>query len=152
MNDKWFSRRTTRGVSFSIRRGEKFAILGDRFGVTCLIRTIMGFKRQISGSYRINGIANEDFKKLYGIVGYQPHTNSIDEELTVRQHLNLFVKLVGVPKNEREMTVAAVIDDCLLTGTEDIEAGNMSHGMLRRLTLAMALIGKPEFVVLDDPL
>ena len=112
----------------------------------------MGFKRQIAGSYRINGIADEDFKKLYGIVGYQPHTNSIDEELTVRQHLNLFVKLVGVPKNEREMTVAAIIDDCLLNGHEDIEAGNMSHGMLRRLTLAMALIGKPEFVVLDDPL
>ena len=112
----------------------------------------MGFKHQIAGSYTINGIENEDYKKLYGIVGYQPHTNAIDEELTVRQHLNLFVKLVGVPKNEREMTVAAIIDDCLLKGHEDIEAGNMSHGMLRRLTLAMALLGKPKFVVLDDPL
>ena len=89
---------------------------------------------------------------MHGLVGYQPHTNSIDEELTVRQHLNLFVKLVGVPKQEREMTVRAIIDDCLLNGLEDTESGGMSYGLLRRLTLAMALIGKPKFVVLDNPL
>ena len=50
------------------------------------------------------------------------------------------------------MTVRAIIDDCLLAGHEDTESGELSQGLLRRLTLAMAHIGKPKFVVLDNPL
>ena len=89
---------------------------------------------------------------MHGLVGYQPHSNSIDADLTVLQHLNLFAKLVGVPRSEREMTVRAIIQDCLLHGLEDTKAGEMSPGQLRKLTLGMALIGKPRFVVLDNPL
>ena len=68
------------------------------------------------------------------------------------QHLNLFVKVVGVPSNEREMTVRAIIKDCLLEGLENTKSEEMSHGQLRKLTLGMALIGKPKFIVLDNPL
>ena len=88
---------------------------------------------------------------MHGLVGYQPHSNSIDADLTVLQHLNLFAKLVGVPRSEREMTVRAIIQDCLLDGLENTVAEEMSPGQLRKLTLGMALIGKPKFVVLDSP-
>ena len=44
--------------------------MGDKNGVNDILRTIMGFKYQISGSYTVNGFENEDFKKLHGIVGY----------------------------------------------------------------------------------
>ena len=89
---------------------------------------------------------------MHGLVGYQTHTNGIDDDLTVLEHLNLFAKCVGVPRAEREMTVRAIIQDCLLNGLENTKAEEMSPGQLRKLTLGMALIGKPKFVVLDNPL
>lgn len=68
------------------------------------------------------------------------------------EHLNLFVRLAGVPKAGRAEAVREIIEACLLKGLENTKAESMSPGQIRRLTLGMALIGKPKFVVLDNPL
>ena len=79
----YFAARTVRGVSFSIKKGEKFAILGDPRGASAIFEVILGYKRQIAGSYTLYGTVNADFKTMHGLVGYQPHTNGIDDDLTV---------------------------------------------------------------------
>lgn len=89
---------------------------------------------------------------LHGIIGYQPYNSSIDEDLTVSEHLNLFVRLAGVPRAMQAVAVSEIIDACLLKGLENTKTQNMSPGQIKRLTLGMALIGKPKLVVLDNPL
>ena len=77
--------------------------------------------------------------------------NSIDEDLTVIQHLNLFVKLSGIPKDIRVQAINEIVEACLLQGFENTKPEGMSRGQIRRLTPAMALVGRPELVILDHP-
>ena len=149
---RWFGARTVKGVSFNVKHGERFTILGDKLGATSIIETVLCQKRQIAGSFMVNGIEGKNYASLHGLVGYQPVKNSIDEDLTVIQHLNLFVKLVGIPKRMRKQTVKEVVEACLLEGFENTTMESMSCGLTRRLTLAMALIGRPKLVILDQPL
>ena len=83
LNRSMFGIRTVRGVSFSIKQGESFAILGDRRGCTSIMEALMGIRGAIAGSVKVNEIENPYPRQLRGLVGYQPHKNAIDEDLTV---------------------------------------------------------------------
>lgn len=64
----------------------------------------------------------------------------------------VFATIVGIPEHEREVKVTNMIQDCQLLGKEDTRAGELTPGLLRRLTLGMALIGQPKIVILSNPL
>ena len=88
---------------------------------------------------------------MHGIVGYQPQRNAIDPELSVSQHIRLFAALAGLDKREQNETVQELLNDCNLTAFKDINTGSLSFGVQRRLTVAMALAGRPKLVILDNP-
>jgi len=70
----------------------------------------------------------------------------------VREHLFLFANLAGICPNVIEIRVEEMIKNLILSDVVNFKAGILSDGYKRRLTLGMALIGKPKFVILDDPL
>lgn len=100
-----------------MKHNERLAILGGvSSGAGVLIRTMLGLHKHVSGDIVIDGkhISNilRDYKKLHGVVGYQPQQNSIDEELSVLQHLNLFAKLGGIESEHIESEVNKMLDAC----------------------------------------
>ena len=144
-----------KGVSFTVKRDERFVILGYS-GTTALLTSILGTDRPVAGEIVIDGklrLSYNELKyyKLHGLVGYQPQKSSIDENLNVRQHLTLFARLAGIEKANLSDSVTDMINDCQLEGYENTKAGDLSFGLKRRMSLAMALIGHPKLVLLDNP-
>ena len=88
---------------------------------------------------------------MHGFIGYQPQRETIDPELTVWDHLSYFANLAGVCPKVQEERVIEMLESLGLTEVEDTKAGDLSKGYERRVTLAMALIGRPKIVILDDP-
>lgn len=68
------------------------------------------------------------------------------------QHLQVFATIVGIPEHECEDKVTNMMKDCQLLGKENVRAEELTEGLLRRLTLAMALMGNPKLVILSNPL
>ena len=72
--------------------------------------------------------------------------------MTVLQHMNLYATISGIPEDCRDREVKEMIQAVELAGKEGVMAGKLTHGSLRKLTLGMALIGRPKLVVLSNPL
>jgi len=128
----------------------------SRAGPADLLNCIAGQKNPINGQICINGSICEDLVKnytqLHGNVGFQPRHDSVDDRLTVYQHLVLFAGIAGVPKADCDKHAKKMIKSLLLEDKTNEPAEDLTHGQLRRLTLGMALIGRPKLVVLSCPL
>ena len=66
--------------------------------------------------------------------------------------MTLFAKLAGIEGEQIQVEVNKMIEACCLKGWENVSTVTLSYGMVRRLTLGMALIGRPKLIVLDNPL
>lgn len=66
--------------------------------------------------------------------------------------MKLFAKLAAVPAKQRDTQVSQMIEACCLSGQENTKAGELTYGLLRRLTLGMALLGSAKVVILSYPL
>jgi ABC-2 type transport system ATP-binding protein len=84
---------------------------------------------------------------LRRLVGYSTQTPAVYADLTVRENLRYFASVLGAPGGDGER----VIDEVGLGDTRDQVAGTLSGGQLSRASLAVALLGRPELVVLDEP-
>lgn len=89
---------------------------------------------------------------MHGLIGYQPQKNNIDVDQTVKEHLALFANLAGVCNSVIDLRVNLMVSNLGLKDFASVKAGALSEGFKRRLTLGMALIGRPKVVILDDPL
>ena len=94
----------------------------------------------------------KNYTMLHGFVGFHPRFDSIDDRLTVYQHLVLFAGIAGVPKADCDKHAKKMIKHLLLEEKTNEPAEELTHGKLRRLTLGIALIGRPKLVVLSCPL
>ena len=140
-------------VSFRIERGEIFGFLGSNgCGKTTTMKMLTGLLAPSEGSARLFGraVAPEDLLTR-ARVGYMSQSFSLYEELTVRQNLELHARLFHVPKAE----IAARIDEMLrrfgIERTAERLPGTLPLGMRQRLSLAVAVIHRPEMLILDEP-
>lgn len=145
-----------KGISFLVNKNERFVVLGSASsGRSSLLQNIVGLDKILSGRVIIEGRCNSEIYKnlsnLHGLIGYQPQQDTIDPELSVWDHLTYFANLAGVCPNVQEERVTQMIDKLGLSLVQDVKASDLSQGYRRRLTLAMALIGRPKIVLLDDP-
>ena len=88
--------------------------------------------------------------RLYDIVGYCPQYNCIDPNLTVKQTLKLFAVFTGVVSDIVEITVMTMVIKFGLVMFIDTKAGALSGGNKRKLCLAMAMIGRPKIIYIDE--
>ncbi len=95
--------------------------------------------------------SSNGMKEIRKIVGFCPQHDILWPELTAREHLTLFAGFKNVPETLVAAEVAARLEDVQLTDWADAPSGSYSGGMKRRLSVAMALIGGPKVLFLDEP-
>jgi ATP-binding cassette, subfamily A (ABC1), member 3 len=84
-------------------------------------------------------------------IGYCPQFDALSENLTSREHLELYAAIKGIPKDKREQLISKKIKEMNLTEFENIPAGTYSGGNKRKLSVAIAMLGNPSIVFLDEP-
>jgi ABC-2 type transport system ATP-binding protein len=136
-------------VSFTVDRGEVVGLLGPNgAGKTSVIKILLGLVRPDAGEALLLGRPSAD-PRSRARVGYLPELFRYQPWLTAAEVLNLHVRLAGaaVPALERRECLAAVG----LADRAGDRVGGFSKGMQQRLGLAVALVTRPELVVLDEP-
>ena len=92
-----------------------------------------------------------DMKKIRHLIGYCPQFDALLDNLTAREHLELYAAIKGIPANMREKLIKDKIRQLNLTKYENVQAGTYSGGNKRKLSVAIALLGNPPIVFLDEP-
>jgi ABC-2 type transport system ATP-binding protein len=142
------SREVLHGVSFTVETGEVFALLGPNgAGKTTTVEILEGYRRRDGGDVQVLGTdparAGTEFRARIGIV---LQSSAVYPLLTVRETLTLFGGYYPHPRRPEE-----VIELVGLAEKADARVRTLSGGQLRRLDLALALVGDPEFIFLDEP-
>jgi ABC-2 type transport system ATP-binding protein len=143
----------TDGVDLAIRPGELLCLLGPNgAGKTTLIRQITGELRPTAGAVRIFGRdparAQRETRARLGVI---PQHVALFESLTVRQHLVHFAGLRGLRPAAAAAAVARTLATCGLEAFVDKRAGALSGGQQRSALFALALLGDPDILILDEP-
>lgn len=141
------------GVSFRIRRGEIFGFLGSNgCGKSTTMKMLTGLLPASGGSARLFGqqVDPHDMATRRR-VGYMSQAFSLYGELTVRQNLVLHARLFHVPEAEIAARVAEMVQRFDLADEIDALPEQLPLGMRQRLSLAVAMVHKPELLILDEP-
>eukprot|EP01087_Luapelamoeba_hula_P023615 TRINITY_DN8712_c0_g1_i4.p1 TRINITY_DN8712_c0_g1~~TRINITY_DN8712_c0_g1_i4.p1 ORF type:complete len:1796 (+),score=315.58 TRINITY_DN8712_c0_g1_i4:95-5482(+) len=140
-------------LSLGIARGECFGLLGaNGAGKTTTLRILTGDEHGSSGDAEINGHSIlTSIRSAQRNIGFCPQFDALLPTLTAREHLTMYARLKGVPSRSVDTTVQAFIDMMNLNRHADKLAGTYSGGNKRRLSLAIALLGNPPVVFLDEP-
>ncbi|KAF6343916.1 ATP binding cassette subfamily A member 4 [Rhinolophus ferrumequinum] len=136
-----------------VRPGECFGLLGvNGAGKTTTFKMLTGDTAVTSGDATVAGKSIlTNISEVHQSMGYCPQFDAIDDLLTGREHLYLYARLRGVPAEEIERMANWSIQSLGLSLYADCLAGTYSGGNKRKLSTAMALIGCPPLVLLDEP-
>lgn len=141
------ARKALADFSCRIASGSVTGILGPSgAGKTTLIRCIVGVQRVTAGSVTVFG-SPAGSASLRARTGYVTQAVSIYTDLTVTQNVLYFASVLGVPKS----VATHVIGEVGLADAADQLVGTMSGGQRSRVSLACALVGDPDLLVLDEP-
>lgn len=140
------------GLNMHIPEGAIYGLIGKNgAGKTTLIRLLSGLQKPTSGNYKIYGIQNnsrkiaEGRKRLGGIV----ETPSICLDMTAEDNLKEQYKVIGLPSYDNLQEILKLVG---LDNTGKKTAKHFSLGMKQRLGLAIALVGNPDLLILDEPI
>ncbi|OWZ10303.1 ABC transporter [Phytophthora megakarya] len=142
-----------RDLSFGLQRGECFGFLGiNGAGKTTTMKMLTGDVPPSSGTATLGGfnILNEQIE-VRRQIGYCPQFDALFDLLTVREHLELFGAIKGVPLSSLDRVVMEKIQQLNLGDFENKLAGSLSGGNKRKLSVAIAMIGNPAIIFLDEP-
>ena len=138
-------------INLTLNHGQILALIGPSgAGKTTLVSTIMGMLRPRTGQVSVLGQAVPN-RPLLAKIGFMAQTDALYESLTGAENLTFFAKMQGVGRyllTKQLMYAADVVD--LQTALKQL-VKDYSGGMKRRLSLAIALIGKPQLLILDEP-
>ena len=140
-------------VSFKIPQGECFALLGvNGAGKTTTFKILAGEINQTQGNAFIKGYnVATDLNQARMFMGYCPQFDALLDNVTVREHLELFAAIKGLPVAITEQLVKKKVKEMQLTKFENICAGTLSGGNKRKLQVAIATLGNPPVIFLDEP-
>jgi ABC-2 type transport system ATP-binding protein len=140
-------------ISFSVRVGEVFALLGPNgSGKTTTIRMLCGLLTPDDGTGRVLGydIASGS-ERIKERIGYMSQRFGLYEDLTVRENLEFYAGIYSVPRLQRAARINTLTVMAGLTGRERQRAGTLSGGWKQRLGLACAIVHRPPLLFLDEP-
>jgi ABC-2 type transport system ATP-binding protein len=139
--------RAVDGVSFTVPHGQVAGLLGPSgCGKTSLMRSVVGVQIVKSGSVTVAGLP-AGHAALRHRIGYVTQAPSVYDDLTVEENLRFFARVLGLDGGEVDRCIDAVeLDD-----HRDRVAARLSGGQRSRVSLAVALLGEPDLLVLDEP-
>lgn len=140
-----------KGVSFDVRKGEVFGLIGpDGAGKTSIFRILTTLILPDSGSATVDGLdIVKDYRELRARVGYMPGRFSLYPDLSVEENISFFANLFGVTLDENYDLVAPIYRQ--IEPFRKRRAGKLSGGMKQKLALCCALIHRPSVLFLDEP-
>ena len=135
--------------SWEVPDGRTVLLGPNGAGKTTLIRSIMGLVKPHGGQIRVLDTQMPD-KDILRRMGYMTQSVALYEDLTVRQNVTFFAAMYGL-EGDREQAIREVLKLIDLTDRADSRVRELSGGMQRRVSLACALVHRPDLVVLDEP-
>jgi len=140
-------------VTFNVHRGELFGFLGPNgAGKTTTINILIGLVRPDVGAIRIADIdCINNPKGAQHLIGVVPDESNLYPELTGFENLCFCGSLYGVTRHDREIRARELLDRFDLADAAGRKFAGYSRGMKRRLTIASAIIHKPNILFLDEP-
>ena len=134
------------GLDLAVGAGVTGLLGPSGCGKSTLLRSIVGVQRVAAGSVTVLG-EPAGGAPLRDRVGYQTQSSSVYDDLTVLENLRFFARVLGLPPAAAEETLASVD----LGARRDAVVGRLSGGQRSRVGLAVALLGSPALLVLDEP-
>ena len=141
-------------LSFSIPKGVICGVVGaNGAGKTTLYSVIAGYLPFDSGMISILGKGPFDIEEHQGKVSILPQDAELIPEMSIRQLLEYYARLQGIYgyKTEREVVRVLKNVDLIDKWETETKISQLSHGMRRRVSVAQALLGEPELILLDEP-
>ena len=140
-------------LNLEIVQGEIFALLGvNGAGKTTTIKMLSCLTKPTEGDAYVGGFSvtkeSDEVKKLIGV---SPQETAIAPNLFVRENLELICGICGFSKEKTEAKITELSKDFNLDSILKRKAGKLSGGWQRRVSIAMALIGEPRILFLDEP-
>ena len=138
-------------IDFNLESGEIVGLIGPSgSGKSTLIKTMLGMEKADEGEALVL-----DYKmpkrEILSNIGYMAQSDALYEMLTGYENLEFFGKMKGVPSDKLKKEIEYIAEVVDLTDDLKKLVSNYSGGMKRRLSLAIALIGSPELLILDEP-
>lgn len=142
-----------RGISLSVRPGICFGVLGPNgAGKTTTIKMILGLSPYNDGSIEIFGKPMpQKAAEIRQHVGVVPQVDNLDPDFTVYENLKIYGRYFSIDARALKKRIPELLDFVDLGEKADAKIQKLSGGMLRRLTIARALIHDPQLLILDEP-
>lgn len=135
-------------VGLNVKKGDIYGFIGKNgAGKTTFIRVVAGLARQNSGEVKL--FESDDLDMQRSKVGTMIENPAVYPNLTAKQNLHYYCILLGI---DPETTIEPMLSLVGLSDTAKKKAKNFSLGMKQRLAIAIALLGDPEFLMLDEPM
>ncbi len=140
------------GLDLEIEQGELFGLLGvNGAGKSTTIKMLSCLTEPTCGEGYLNGNSLVEPSKVKREIGISPQETAVAPNLTVKENLELMCGAYGFSKEESREKITWVAKELGLTEAFSRRAGKLSGGWQRRLSIAMALIGEPKILFLDEP-
>ena len=140
-------------ISFEINDGEIVGLLGPNgAGKSTTMNILTGFIEPTEGEVIINGYnISKKTKKAKKCIGYMPEGVPLYKDMTVKEFVTYMAELKGVKKDKIKESVEQAIQDTWLQNVRKVLIKNLSKGYKQRVSMAGALVGNPEIIILDEP-
>ncbi|XP_064616373.1 ATP-binding cassette sub-family A member 2-like [Liolophura sinensis] len=140
-------------LCLGVPEGECFGLLGvNGAGKTTAFKMLTGDIRPTGGDAWLNRYSvTGDLLKVQQNIGYCPQFDALYDQLTAREHLQLYSRLRGIPPKDERQVVDWALNKLCLMRYADKPSGTYSGGNKRKLSTAIALIGQPPVIFLDEP-
>lgn len=141
------------GVNFEIKKGERFGLIGPNgAGKSTLIDVMTGLTRADSGGVIVDGKSiKTDAIAIRKEIGVVPQDLALIETLNAYDNLEYFGGMYGIAFKELKTRIAETLEAVGLVDSAKKKVKTYSGGMKRRLNLAVAILHRPKFLILDEP-
>ena len=148
---KYGKKTVLNGINFKMNKGDVVCLLGPSgCGKTTMVNLIMGRIVPFDGQVTVSG-EKAPYKTARGKIGYMPQEDALYDDITAIENLKFFGAMNGVSKSDINARIPGILDFGKLGNDGKKMVADFSGGMKRRLSLGVAMLHRPEVLILDEP-